>query len=149
MFHADFQEGRKVAVCYTGSRSQPSPNYMLQGFGWTSPPPLPLPPRLLYRSHKYSVTSFATLRVLICPHSHGLRCSCSRVVSFFDPKAGSLVAAALVDSDGIQRADSVQTLAACWWSFEAETKRRAQIVYALRKQLCVIYVCARVIQSPV
>jgi hypothetical protein len=38
--------------------------------------------------HQYSVASFATLRVLGCLHSPGLRCSCCNVARFFcDPEA--------------------------------------------------------------
>jgi hypothetical protein len=38
-------------------------------------------PRAALR-HQYSVTSFATLRVLSCLHSPGFRCSCCKVVRY-------------------------------------------------------------------
>jgi hypothetical protein len=33
-------------------------------------------------SHEYSVASFATLQILSCLHSPGLRCSCCNIVQF-------------------------------------------------------------------
>jgi hypothetical protein len=56
----------------------PSPNCMLQGHVRTSPPP----PYRAALSHQNSIASFATLQVLSCLHSLGLRCSCCNVVRF-------------------------------------------------------------------
>jgi hypothetical protein len=55
------------------------------------------PPYRAAVSHKYSVSSFATLRVLSCLHSPGFRCSCCDVVRFFcDLEACNLVTATIV-----------------------------------------------------
>jgi hypothetical protein len=42
----------------------------------------PPPPSRAALSQQYSVASFATLQVLSCLHSPGLRCSCCNVVRF-------------------------------------------------------------------
>jgi hypothetical protein len=53
-------------------------------------------------SPQYSVASFATLRVLSCLHSPGLRCSCCNVVQFFcDLEVCNLVTATVTDSNVI------------------------------------------------
>jgi hypothetical protein len=58
------------------------------------PPHLPLRTVL---SQQYSVVSFATLRVMSCLHSSGLRCWCCNVVRFCcDLEAWNLVTATIV-----------------------------------------------------
>jgi hypothetical protein len=57
--------------------------------------PSPFPAAAL--RHKYSVGSFATLRVLSCLHSPGLRCSCWNIVRFCcDLEACNLLTATVV-----------------------------------------------------
>jgi hypothetical protein len=54
-------------------------------------------------SHQYSVTSFATLRVLSCLHSPGPRCSYCNVVRFCDLEACNLWTAAIVIQNWISK----------------------------------------------
>jgi hypothetical protein len=54
-------------------------------------------PRRAALNHQYSDASFATLRVLSCLYSSGLRCSCCNVVRFCsDLEACNLVTATIV-----------------------------------------------------
>jgi hypothetical protein len=49
------------------------------------------PPYRSALNHQYSVASFATLLVLRCLHSSGLRCSCCNIVRFYYDLAAYIV----------------------------------------------------------